>query len=277
MITGTVTRAQAEAAAIAALTPYQLEDYKEYKRDLKKYAEDKATTFVVVLGQCSEDAKMKLKSSYDLDQLEQDCDVTGLLKALKMMAFAPSGAQDPWLALCVGLRRVAAINQGTNEGIVHYKRRFLAATQVLDEQWGGLIPPKLKGNLSNEEAKEKFLSRLLLSSVDKKRYGELLDDLSNAYLSGKKDGYPESLDATVDLLSHYQNNGVQVNRSGGKYGQRVETSFIQSSGKSSKRIQCYECKEYGHRKDECPKKKQTDDAKKFENLGKPGWNHMQTL
>jgi len=256
------------------LTPYQLEDYKEYKRDLKKYREDKARVFIVIYGQCTKAVQEKLRASYDLTKMEKGRDVVELLKSLKTMAFTPSNVQDVAITMCEGLRRLASLNQGVNESVIHYKLRFLAAAEVLDQQWGGFFPPAwVQGSETKEQAKNRLLARLLLTGADKKRFGTLLDEQNNAYLAGKKDGYPQSIDATVDLLSHYQNGGVQMS-SATTRPSRLEAGFAQ--GGVSSKIQCYKCKAFGHRKSECPEltKPVTNQVESDQGLVK-AWNSLQ--
>jgi hypothetical protein len=44
---------------------------------------------------------------------------------------------------------------------------------------------------------------IFLVRANKKRYGRLIGDFNNAYLA-KKDNYPELMELTLTLLTHYQ-------------------------------------------------------------------------
>ena len=147
------------------------------------------------------------------------------------------------------------INQGPDETITHYYKRFLATTSVIEAQWGDFVPTHLfksecKGNLT--AARDSMLDMIFLAGADKRRFGKLHNDLNNSYLA-KKDNYPRSLDATLTLLSHFQDHRdaggrtVKVTNVGEGGG---EASFMQSGRRST--IKCFLCKQPGHVKRDCP-------------------------
>jgi len=110
---------------------------------MKACTEQKAKVFVVILGQCSSEVKNKLVNNVGFETLEDSGDVVGLLKMLKEMTFSTSGVQHPCWTLQNVLRRLTAINQGPSESVSNCHKRFLAATEVVEAQWGQLCPLKL--------------------------------------------------------------------------------------------------------------------------------------
>ena len=166
-----------------------------FHREKKEYQEQKAKVFVVILGQCSQMAKSRLESDPDFDDLEDKDDVVGLLEKLHVMSFTTAGAQQPYWALQQVLKRFVAINQGPQESLGNYHKRFQALAKVVEIQWGDFYPEKLTtGNQPDDKktAETKMLMMFFLAGVDKRRYGNLLDDFNNQYLAGK-DNYPESI------------------------------------------------------------------------------------
>jgi hypothetical protein len=104
------------------------------------------------------------------------------------MAFSTSGDQDPFLlTLNLSLRRLVAIQLGPKENTAKYYKRFrvAAADDVLMGHWGDFYPPKLVNTkLTKELALDRFLAKILLMGADKGRFGKLLDELNNNYISG---------------------------------------------------------------------------------------------
>jgi len=174
-----------------------------YHKDMKACTEQKAKVFVVILGQCSSEVKNKLVNNVGFEALEDSDDVVGLLKMLKEMAFSTSRVQHPCWTLHDVLRRLTAINQGPSESVSNHHKRFLAATKVVEAQWGQFYPVKLttgSGSVDKKTARVNVLSMIFLAGADKKRHGVMLEELNNSYLA-KKDNYPTSVEDAVMLLS----------------------------------------------------------------------------
>ena len=110
---------------------------------------------------------------------------------------------------------MTAINQGPSETVANYYRQTIANTKVMESQWGKFHPTKgLTDDDDKKKARDKLLAMIFLAGADKKRYGRLIEDLNNAYLA-KKGNYPESMESTLTLLTHYQDgsNGKTVDGS----------------------------------------------------------------
>jgi Zinc knuckle len=218
-----------------------------YHKDKKLYKENKSKVFLVILGQCTQVVKSKLENDEEFEKLEIDDDVVGLLGMLKQMAFSTAGVQEPFWTMQVLLRRLTAINQGPSESVANYYRRTNANIEVMESQWGKFHPTMgLTDDDDKKKARDKLLAMIFLAGADKKRYGRLIEDLNNAYLA-KKDNYPESIESTLTLLTHYQ-DGTIGKTVDGNDGQQA-TSFAQ---KKLDKIRCYLCKKTGHYKKDCP-------------------------
>jgi len=229
----------------------------KYHKEKTAYEKSKAKVFAIILGQCSEVLKSKLEDDTTFKQLQIEDDVIGFLDKLKSWTFSTSGSQHPVWCLQRSIRRMVATNQGQNESVTHYYNRFMALAEVTEAQWGKFYPPKLALNDSEyekEQARQQFLALLFLDGADKDRYQELKMELNNSYLA-KKDNYPATLDDALKMLTHYQDNkrGHQKKSKNGVGEEEFISSFAQKKRESLRsRIQCWNCKEFGHVKSECP-------------------------
>jgi len=110
--------------------------------------------------------------------------------------------------------------------------------------------------VTKEEAQDRLLARAFLMGADKRRFGSLLEEYNNSYVAGT-DKYPKSLEATLKLLSNYQdsNSGLEKGLDGKETG--LGASFAQKGKRDLSKIQCHSCKEYGHYASNCPNQKKS--------------------
>jgi hypothetical protein len=93
-------------------------------------------------------------------------------------------------------------------------------------------------------ARDKYLSMIFLAGADKARFGTLIKNLNNYYLTGN-DQYPVSLHSTLTLLLHYQGHrgGEQMDDNNNV---SRETSFAQRKSRKAQQLTRIRCNEYGH-------------------------------
>ena len=114
-----------------------------YLKQEAAYKEDKGKVFGLIMSCCIGATKTRLESNDAFAELEQNSDVVGLLKLLRTLAFSIDESGDPYAVLLGMLKRMIGINQGPNETVVNYHRRFMAQVDVLEAQWGMFYPPAM--------------------------------------------------------------------------------------------------------------------------------------
>jgi hypothetical protein len=110
---------------------------------------------------------------------------------------------------------------------------------------------------ARETAKEEYLSCLILSGADNKRYARIEIDLENKMTFGT-DSYPRTRDTTVALLNNYHVgiNNKYKEAPGNKW--REELEFIQVSEQTEKKMnkdgqsECFHCGKDDYWAYECP-------------------------
>jgi hypothetical protein len=81
---------------------------------------------------------------------------------------------------------------------------------------------------AEEEANELVKAALLISGVEKLRYGKLKDELANNYLLGA-DQYPDTFDKALRVLGNYQTTRPNMPFRGN--GPKAGLAFIQRGGR----------------------------------------------
>jgi hypothetical protein len=266
-------------------SPGRMEKYKvelsAYQKRMDKYDDDKAQLYIVILGQCTEKVKLKLKADPKFEDLEKDYDVVGFLKLLRIIMFSTTGVQHECMAAHEAYRRFTNIVQGPKESLEHFIIRFNALAEVSDEIHGLVVPTKIMTQETDrDKASEKYRVMIFLCGLDKIRYGKLLDELHNAYLA-KTDKYPSTMDDAVTLFSNYcdgqapsKQKKTDDDEDDGKQFERSFAQITKNKGKNLKKkgvkIVCYTCGQPGHASPKCPLKDQQSDDESIKSSSSKG-------
>jgi hypothetical protein len=197
-----------------------MEKYKMLLRmkieDEKLYQEEKAKVFRLIIGQCTTTLRNKVEAAETYSDLEANDDIAGLLELVWELIFSIEKTQYEYWAMQAAMGRLMS-KQENKESLPKYIRRFEAQVEATENVWGSLVPHKLKGQLLSEQNKgrDKLLACLFLGGVDRSRYLQAIDNLSNDYLLGNVN-YPEDTAAMMALLTNRRDN------TGGHSGQQVD-------------------------------------------------------
>lgn len=253
------------------------EELKEYMIRKRTYVNNKAKVFTVVLGQCSESMKAKLEGQEDWESIYDAHNLVELLKGVKAWMLNQQGARSPVMATYSSLAAIFRLKQARHEDLVEYRKRYTAATQVLDHvgvKLGGALQKLANGILKEydgverstastdqiQRSEEKALNRLLavafLSSADSNRYHEVTTNLDNEYLKGS-DQYPEDITSAYYMLANWT-KAVQTNATpfndGVSFAQGSEPGDSKNKDTQDKKKgdrdrsndKCHRCGKLGH-------------------------------
>lgn len=108
------------------------EEFKEYQLRKRTYKNNYAKMFAIVHGQCSETLKTKLEGQDEWEDIEDERDMVSLLKNIKVWMLNQQESKSPPMSALSAIIAMFRMEQGQYEGLVEYRRRFVAAVEVLD-------------------------------------------------------------------------------------------------------------------------------------------------
>ena len=243
--------------------------------------------YALVLGQCTELLRSKLKQQPKWEEVESQQDVLRLLGLIRAITF--KFEDQKYLPLALLESKLQVYNLRQNKMSCHeylekfqnlvaiavsYKGRMhdlALCIFVIDQDREGKYSDARNNGKTNEEvltlarddAEEMCLATMFIAQADKQRFGKLQEELANDYTKGN-DNYPKNLVAAYMLLSEYKNWQPRAH-----VPETQSVAFVNedkkkknSSGSNDdwkKKATCHNCGKVGHIKPECPNKAVEDD------------------
>jgi len=139
-----------------------------------KHNEDKAELFRIIMTQCLPEMKDKLEAqSTELDKVEDDNDVIGLLDMIKELVHNAGGVRNKFVIM-QSLNRTLhgrGNTQRPNESQNEHGKRFPQQVEVVEAVWGKLVPPCHENDNAKdqESARNQHLASLFLGGTDQAR------------------------------------------------------------------------------------------------------------
>ena len=244
------------------------------------YRQNKAAMFSIVLGQCTEAMKSNLESESTYETIANNSDVIELLKLIRNVEFSYDSKRYPYLAMYTAMKGVYGNYQKNYTNFDAYLESFQNLVSVVEHCGGNFaVHPNLidyvlknKGvtlpgdaterKNAEEESKEAYLAMAFLNGLNKYKYQDLMDELSNAYLTGR-DEYSKNIVDTYNLVTNWKNK-KNMNRI--KYNDGVNFNTIDENGddpeyinanrgilrtKKGYPVKCFHCGD-NHFKSDCP-------------------------
>ena len=220
----TTTRAGANSWAVDR---YKLK-YSQYLKLAEIYDNDKAKTFAVIYGQCTETMKNKLKSFPDHSDVSRHANVIKLLQRIKKLMLGDNNEQYHYWLMTLSLNRMVNCKQGNKESLESFYARWTTQLQVHESKWGAFTPSKVFGTTDVTQDKHKFQACLLLNSLSEGKYGKIITSLNNSFLQGNKSTYPNTPDDVLKLVTQWMGTN-NIKKSYDKDNTAPALNFLQVS------------------------------------------------
>ena len=198
------TRMQAYLTAQANME--QIKNYnnlklKEHMAKETQHHQNCDMAFGLVLGQCTLTMTNKLEQSEEWETVKSNHNPLELLKLIKKITLKCQDSIYPMIPAFTAMHRLVNMKQGETEGMNNFKKRFQAEREMLESQFGSLLPDAYLNNLPaytadgvteeakatiRKEAQEQFISYMFLQAAGATRSGEVLRSLANAFAQGNR-------------------------------------------------------------------------------------------
>lgn len=201
------------------------DEVQEYGKRKRAFRDNSTKVYTVAIGQCSEATKAKLEARSDWDGIKGEHNLVKLLKAIKSLMHnqIQDGRYDGLTAF-ESLKALMNIKQQRHEETAAYRKRFLAATEVLEHvviafgaMFQGMADKILvsdfgttREDASEEEAieaesmaGEKVLAVMFLKQACPVRYGEIIRELQNDFVKDRNN-YPANVTGAYNMLVNWK-------------------------------------------------------------------------
>jgi hypothetical protein len=196
-------------------------EYDEYRKWNVTMTESIKTLYNLVWGQCSETMQQKLESLDDYTDIRAESDGIGLLLAIKNTAYNYNDEKYVFESVIEAQYRVMVLRQNTMTPQQYYEK-FSNLVSVYIHCGGSSDPdPGLYEHVATEqgwktvtekrkaEVKEMYWATLFILHADPIRYGGLIMDLQNDYLT-EIDKYPKTMTAALSRLTNWKSQFANV-------------------------------------------------------------------
>ena len=177
--------------------------------------------FAIIYDECSKAVKFRLKTADNWDTIKDDQSLHLLIKAIQKICVDHNDTNQDMYNVVQACKHMFLFQQDNDTPTEDYIRDFKSywdtceAYQAEPANHPKLIKARLEDLMVGTTAtlgektkaelqiKDEFMTGLLISSANQKRFGLLKRDLQNFYLKGQDD-YPKTFEEAKRLLSNWK-------------------------------------------------------------------------
>ena len=208
-------------ASVQAVEAWKM-SLRQYSDQIVQREEVSKQAFAVVLGQCSQTVRERIRASTSWRTVNDNSDLMGLLRLVRESLYTGATTRHPIHSLQEAEEALMSFRQGDNMSNHVYYEKFKGLVERYEHHGGrpGQINSRIQHYLDQyaadaadptpeetrdamQRAKDEYLGVMLVRHSDSKRFGGLVTDLLNTHTRGSNQ-YPTTLSHGFDLLVNYQ-------------------------------------------------------------------------
>ena len=147
--------------------------------------------FALILGQCSDTIKNRIRSDHEWSTIDRECDVTKLLTLIQDGLYQNAANLDKMHAMIEADERLNKFRQGDKMSVYEFREKMKSLIDIYAAMGGEpgtsesrisefkeRIPTDYR-EITKEAARDHYLGMMLIIKADQKRYSGLIASLKN--------------------------------------------------------------------------------------------------
>jgi hypothetical protein len=197
--------------------------YRTYREDEQRLIGNRGKVYMLIIGQCTQALKDKLKEDVDWQAISDGYDSIRLMALIEKYVLKQTESHYPYLAVQEESRSMLNFAQGDDMTIGAYYEKFITRTSIFERQGCSFVnqhlldtevvilyPGQTYDALTPEEkartqkiARDKYLGTLFLMRSGK-RYQQPQIDIKNDHAKGVDGAFPDSLPAAMQIMNDWK-------------------------------------------------------------------------
>ena len=168
-------------------------EYDNWNKAKQRRSHNVQRVFALILGQCSDTIKNRIRSDQQWLVIDQNCDVIRLLTLIRDGLYQNAANLDKTHAMIEADERLNKFRQGDKMSVYEYREKMKSLIDIYAAMGGepGTTEARIKDfmeristdnqELAKEAARDHYLGMMLIIKADRKRYGGLIANLKNQH------------------------------------------------------------------------------------------------
>ena len=189
-------------------------EYENWNKAKQRRSHNMQRVFALILGQCSDTIKNRIRSDQQWLDIDQKCDVISLLTLIRDSLYQNAANLDKTHAMIEADERLNKFRQGDKMSVYEYREKMKSLidiyaamggepgtteTQIMDFM---VRIPTDNQEIAKEAARDHYLGMILIIKADRKRYGGLIANLKNQHNQNIQ-RYPTNSQQAYQMLVDY--------------------------------------------------------------------------
>ena len=197
--------------------------FRTYREDEQRLINNRGKVYALILGQCTQTLKDKLKEDSDWEDIAGQYDAIRLLQLIEKFVLKQTESHYPYLAVQEEMRSMLNFSQGEDMTLGMYYEKFNTRVSIADRAGCTFVSESLLEvetellysgfkyeNLQSSEkakvektARDKYLAVLFLMRSGK-RHLQLQNDIKNDHAKGVEHSFPTTVASAMQIMNDFK-------------------------------------------------------------------------